>query len=313
MVGRLGRDLTSFYSKPDEDYAYAVVPGRSRRGGRNYPELKSWLVETAEVFRESVLPLFEGGVILTSATLATGSGPRRSFGYVRRRLGLEENGAAGVVEEFAGEEVFDYEKRCLVYVEEEIEAPTLASPDLFATSCARRTEELVAHSRGRALVLLSTNRALSSFRERFRPTYPVRYQGDDSPGRLIRWLKDTEGAILVGTRTFWEGVDVPGQSVSMVVMDRVPFAPPDDPVAAKLREKVGERAFREVFLPKAQVAVRQGAGRLMRRAADRGVVALLDPRVARKGWGKAVLGSLPPARRTSSLAEVARFFAEDPR
>jgi ATP-dependent DNA helicase DinG len=313
MVGRLGRDLTSFYSKPDEDYAYAVVPGRSRRGGRNYPELKSWLVETAEVFRESVLPLFEGGVILTSATLATGSGPRRSFGYVRRRLGLEENGAAGVVEEFAGEEVFDYEERCLVYVEEEIEAPTLASPDLFATSCARRTEELVAHSRGRALVLLSTNRALSSFRERFRPTYPVRYQGDDSPGRLIRWLKDTEGAILVGTRTFWEGVDVPGESVSMVVMDRVPFAPPDDPVAAKLREKVGERAFREVFLPKAQVAVRQGAGRLMRRAADRGVVALLDPRVARKGWGKAVLGSLPPARRTSSLEEVARFFAEDPR
>ena len=313
MVGRLGRDLTSFYSKPDEDYAYAVVPGRGRRGGRNYPELKSWLVETAEVFRESVLPLFEGGVILTSATLATGPGPQRSFGYVRRRLGLEENKAAGVVGEFAGEEVFDYEERCLVYVEGKIGAPTLASPDLFAASCARRTEELVALSRGRALVLLSTNRALSSFRERFRPPFPLRYQGDDSPGRLIRWLKETEGAILVGTRTFWEGVDVPGESVSMVVMDRVPFAPPDDPVAAKLRERVGERAFRDVFLPKAQVAVRQGAGRLMRRPADRGVVALLDPRVARKGWGKAVLGSLPPARRTGSLAEVARFFAEDPR
>src|SRR5215210_4493841 len=317
MVGRLRRDLVSFYSKPDEDYAYAVVPGRSRRGGgRSYPELKSWLVETAEVFRENVLPLFEGGgVVLTSATLATGSGPRRSFGYVRRRLGLHEgvaDGAAGGrVEEFAGEEVFDYENRCLVYVEEEIALPTLGSPDLFARSCARRTEELVGLSGGQALVLLSTKRALAAFRESFRPPYQVRYQGDDSPGRLIRWLKETEGAILVGTRTFWEGVDVPGESVSMVVMDRVPFAPPDDPVAAKLREKAGERAFREVFLPKAQVAVRQGAGRLMRRATDRGVVALLDPRVARKGWGKAVLGSLPPARRTGSLAEVARFFAED--
>src|SRR5918994_1170047 len=99
-------------------------------------------------------------------------------------------------------------------------------------------------------------------------------------------LKETEGAILVGTRTFWEGVDVPGESVSMVVMDRVPFAPPDDPVAARLGEKAGERAFREVFLPKAQVAVRQGAGRLMRRSMDRGVVALLDPRVANKGGGK---------------------------
>jgi len=188
----------------------------------------------------------------------------------------------------------------------------LPSPALlFAASCASRAEELVRLSRGRALVLLSTKRALAAFRESFRPPYPVCYQGDDSPGRLIRWLKETEGAILVGTRTFWEGVDVPGESVSLVVMDRVPFAPPDDPVAAKLREKAGERAFREVFLPKAQVAVRQGAGRLMRRAADIGVVALLDPRVAGKGWGKAVLSSLPPARRTGSLAEVARFFAAD--
>jgi ATP-dependent DNA helicase DinG len=314
MVGRLRRDLVSFYSEPDEDYAYAVVPGRSRRGGgRNYPELKSWLVETAEVFHESVLPLFEdGGVVLTSATLATGSGPQRSFDYVRRRLGLDDSSVADRVDEFGGEEVFDYEERCLVYVEEEMAAPTLGSPDLFARACARRAEELAKLSRGRALVLLSTNRALGTFRERFRPPYPVRYQGDDSPGRLVRWLKETEGAVLVGTRTFWEGVDVPGSSVSLVVMDRVPFAPPDDPVAAKLREKAGERAFREVFLPKAQVAVRQGAGRLMRRSTDRGVVALLDPRVATKGWGKAVLGSLPPAARTGSLAEVARFFAEEP-
>lgn len=207
MVGRLRRDLVSFYSKPDEDYAYAVIPGRTRRvGGRSYPELKSWLVETAEVFRGSVLPLFEGGgVVLTSATLATGSGSERSFGYVRRRLGLDEGGAGGRVEEFAGEEVFDYEGRCLVYVEEEMAAPTLGSPDLFARSCARRAEELAGLSGGRALVLLSTNRALAAFRECFRPPYPVRYQGDDSPGRLIRWLKETEGAILVGTRTFWEG------------------------------------------------------------------------------------------------------------
>lgn len=313
MTGRLKRDLVSFYSEPDEDYAYAVVSGRSRPKGRKvYPELKSWLIETAEVFRENVLPLFEsGGVVLTSATLATGSGPGRSFGYVRRRLGLDETSVSGRVDEYAGEEVFDYENRCLVYVEEEIVAPTLASPDLFARACARRAEELVRLSGGRALVLLSTNRALAAFREAFRPPHPVRYQGDDSPGRLVRWLKDTEGAIVVGTRTFWEGVDVAGDSVSLVVMDRVPFAPPDDPVAARLRERAGERAFREVFLPKAQVAVRQGAGRLMRRATDRGVVALLDPRVASKGWGKAVLKSMPPARRTSSLAEVEKFFSRE--
>lgn len=249
--------------------------------------------------------------MLTSATLATGSGLRRSFGYVRHRLGLDDSSVADRVDEFAGEEVFDYQERCLVYVETEMAAPTLGSPDLFAASCARRTEELVQLSRGRALVLLSTNRALAAFRERFRPPYPVRYQGDDSPGRLVRWLKETEGAVLVGTRTFWEGVDIPGSSVSLVVIDWVPFAPPDDPVAAKLRYKAGERAFREVFLPKAQVAVRPG-DRLMRRATDRSVVALLAPRVASKGWGKAVLGSLPPAVRTGSLAEVACFLSEEP-
>jgi ATP-dependent DNA helicase DinG len=178
-------------------------------------------------------------VVLTSATLANGSGPRRSFGYVRRRLGLDGSSVGDLVDEFGGEEVFEYEGRCLVYVEEEIAAPTLGSPDLFARACVGRAEELVKLSRGRALVLLSTNRVLAAFRERFQPSYPVRYQSDDSPRRLVRWLKETEGAILVGTRTFWEGVDVPGRSVGLVVMDRVPFAPPDDPVAAKLREKVG--------------------------------------------------------------------------
>ena len=91
-------------------------------------------------------------------------------------------------------------------------------------------------------------------------------------------------------------------------MDKAPFAPPDDPVAAKLREKAGDAAFREIFLPKAQVAMRQGAGRLMRRPGDRGVIAVLDPRLSTKGWGKAILSSLPPAPRTSAISAVARFF-----
>ena len=130
MVGRLRKDLESFYSKPDDDYAYAVVAkpaGRSRSSrAKDYPELKSWLVETADAFREGVLPLFEeGGVVLTSATLAStssGTGDRRSFAYARRRLGLEEQIADGeegeetenparAVTEFAGAEVFDYEGR----------------------------------------------------------------------------------------------------------------------------------------------------------------------------------------------------------
>jgi ATP-dependent DNA helicase DinG len=164
-------------------------------------------------------------------------------------------------------------------------------------------------SRGRALVILSTNRAVSIFRETFNTPYPVRYQGDDAPGRLVNWLRETEGGVLVGTASFREGIDVSGDALSLVIMDKAPFAPPDDPVASKLREKAGDGAFREIFLPKAQVAMRQGAGRLMRRPDDRGVIAVLDPRISTKGWGKAVLASLPPAPRTTEIADVARFFA----
>ena len=113
--------------------------------------------------------------------------------------------------------------------------------------------------------------------------------------------------MLVGTRTFWEGTDASG--LDLVVIDRTPFAPPDDPVIKKLVERAGKDWFRRVTLPKAQVAMRQGAGRLMRRSDDRGVIALLDPRISKKGWGKSILSSLPPAPRTSSLDQVGEFFA----
>ncbi len=334
MVGRLRRDLEMFFGNPDDDYAYAVVAGRNRSRSanmKNYPELKSWLVETADVFREEVLPHFEeGGVVLTSATLASSAGKNRSFAYARKRLGLDEvpeiaaeghgNGGDGKeadevsrpVSEFAGAEVFDYGNRVLIYAEDGasggMPAPTFGNADAFTRGCVRRTEELVGLSRGRALIILSTKRAVSAFRETFKSPYPVRYQGDDAPGRLVKWLRETEGGVLVGTASFREGIDVAGEALSLVVMDKAPFAPPDDPVTSKLKEKAGDAAFREIFLPKAQVAMRQGAGRLMRRPEDRGVIAILDPRISSKGWGKTILSSLPPAPRTTEIADVARFF-----
>jgi ATP-dependent DNA helicase DinG len=213
-----------------------------------------------------------------------------------------------------GAEVFDYENRVLIYAEggnSGIPAPTMGNKEAFARACVKRTEELVMLSRGRALVVLSTHRALSNFRENFQVPYPVRFQGDDAPGKLVQWLRETEGGVLIGTASFREGIDVAGDPLSLVVLDKAPFAPPDDPVAAKLREKAGEGAFRQIFLPKAQMAMRQGSGRLMRRPEDRGVIAVLDPRFTTKGWGKSILSSLPPAPRTSELTDVARFFAEE--
>lgn len=274
------------------------------------------------------MPLFEErGIVLTSAMLANGKRANGGspFSYVRNRLGLgggkntefpgrgAKRGSktnAKVVREHVGEDIFDYPGRCLLYLEREIPEPGKGEYERFTEACVRRTEELVDLSGGGALVLLSTNRALRAFKEKLDVPYPVKFQGDDSPGRLVSWLKESDSGVLVGTRTFWEGIDVPGEAVSCVVIDRVPFPPPDDPVIEKLCEKAGKGWFYEVSLPKAQIAIRQGAGRLMRRSDDRGVIALLDPRMSKKGWGKVVIRSLPEAPVTGSLEDVGEFFGE---
>jgi len=300
MVARLLGDLCHFYGELDKGrYAYAVVAGkRTRRDDplrQPYPELRSWLLATGESFREEVLPLFEGGgVVLSSATLATGSGGSRSFAHARRRLGLEPDEVGGRrVREFAGEEIFDYANRALLYLPEDLPEP---GSEGFPAASAKRAEELVGLSRGRALILLSTGRAVSEYRRLFGPEgYPVRFQGDDSPRRLVGWLRETEGAVLVGTRGLWEGTDVPGSAVSLVVIDKCPFPPPDDPVVEALCEQAGRGWFRAVSLPKAQTAVRQGAGRLMRRADDRGGDSAPGPEGAQEGVG--VHGRGQPAAR----------------
>jgi ATP-dependent DNA helicase DinG len=334
-VGKLSSELASFYAAPRPTHAYAVVPGGfggaagkgfvDKAGRRSaYPELKSWLVDTDEAFAGDLVPMFAGGgVSLCSATLAEGEGGGRgrSFSYVRRRLGLleGESPAGRRVREHSGSEIFDYENRALVYVAEDLPDPAGRAgagngagngPADHAAACVRRAEELVALSGGRALILLSTNRAVSEFRRAFRPSYPVRFQGDDSTGRLVRWLRDSEdGGVLVGTRGMWQGLSVPGDAVGLVVLDKVPFVPPGDPVFEALKSRAGDAWFREVALPKARVAVRQGSGRLMRSDTDRGVIALLDPRIGTRGWGKAILRSLPPAPVTSSIEDVKAFFA----
>jgi len=125
-----------------------------------------------------------------------------------------------------------------------------------------RAAELVAASGGRALVLLATHKALKSYRQTFAALaapYPVRFQGDDTPAKLIQWLKTTPGAVLVGTKTFWQGVNVPGEALSLIVVDKVPFPNPKDPVIAKLSAKMESESFNRVSLPRAGRDVAQGA------------------------------------------------------
>ena len=306
MVSKLRRDLKGFYEPQEDSHAYAVIPPRKNKGGGMlaFPELKSWLVETGPVFAGAVLGREEGArTVLTSATLAAGG----SFAYARGRLGVGLLPEGSRVEEIVASETFDHRRNSLLYLERGLSSADGAEE--VAKGVIRRTEELVDLSAGRALVLCSTSRAVERFRRSFKSPYPARFQGDASPSRLVRWLKETEGGVLIGTKTFFEGVDVAGPALSLVVVDRVPFAPPDDPVVAKLCEKAGKAWFTQVSLPRAQVTLRQGAGRLLRTVEDRGVVAILDPRIGEKGWGRSVLKALPPSPTTGSLEDVGRFFS----
>lgn len=260
-------------------------------------------------------------VICTSATLATvepnpahteKKGP--SFAYYRRRIGLADR--PEVLESILPL-TFDYEDHALLYLPRDLPAPTFGpGADDYMKSIAREMFRLVKFSRGRAFLLFSSKRMLDRAYELMSPhlSYPLLKQGDMTRMELTRRFREEEGAILFGLKSFWEGVDIAGEALSLVVIDKLPFDPPDDPVhearVAQMKA-AGENWFGTYVLPQAVLRLKQGLGRLLRTREDRGVMAILDTRLHTKGYGKLVLDALPPARRTSNIREVERFFAEE--
>ena len=241
--------------------------------------------------------------LLTSATLALGG----DFSYVRARLGIDS------AEELVAASPFDYGEQARLFV-----APPDLEPDApdFLVRAYALLEEALAYSRGRAFVLCTSFRRANEFGERLRASglHPVEVQrprgGLDRDG-LLRWFAETPGAVLVGTRTFWEGIDMPGERLSCVVIDRIPFAQPDHPVlearVQALRER-GEDAFARLQVPAATMLLKQGFGRLIRSRSDRGAVLVLDGRLQGKRYGKRMIAALPPATRISHLDELQEFF-----
>jgi ATP-dependent DNA helicase DinG len=143
-------------------------------------------------------------------------------------------------------------------------------------------------------------------------TYPLLIQGDATRSELLERFRQLGNAVLVGSQSFWEGVDVKGEALSVVIIDKLPFAPPDDPVLAARIDKLnaeGKNAFMEYQLPYATILLKQGAGRLIRDESDRGVLMICDPRMLTKSYGKRIWQSLPPFRRTKALEDVEAFFA----
>ena len=275
-------------------------------------------VRWAEVFNQSVqlrlTPLSSGELfrrqmedhprawIFTSATLAVGE----EFGHFTRELGLE-----GAVTR-RWQSPFRFPEQALLYLPKRL--PPDPNDAAFTQAVIEAALPVLRASGGRAFLLFTTLRALRRAHEllRGRLAYPLLVQGTGSRSELLGRFRSLGNAVLLGAASFWEGVDVRGEALSLVVIDKLPFAPPDDPVLAARIDAVrarGGNPFNELQLPQAVLQLKQGAGRLIRDENDRGVLMLCDPRLVSKPYGRRILAALPPMKPTRELAEVQAFFS----
>jgi ATP-dependent DNA helicase DinG len=300
-------------------------------------------VDVGPILRER---LFHGGkaVILTSATLATPEAPllpleqssiehdtmsapydavlskavTSRFGYARARLGATS--LQQPVEELVLDSPFDFKRNALLYIAKELPEPNERE---FAAQALTEIQELIVAAGGSCFLLTTSFRVLELLSERLKGSWPqlpftgvrprLLVQGEAPKSQLLDTFRLERNAVLVATMGFWEGVDVPGDALRLVIIDKIPFSVPTDPlVQARVQhlEEQHRNAFNELFIPTAQMALKQGFGRLIRSETDRGVVAVLDSRLHRKGYGQRILSALPNARRTTRLSDAVAFLKQ---
>jgi ATP-dependent DNA helicase DinG len=239
-------------------------------------------------------------VILTSATLAVAGG----FEYTQTRLGLPNARTQCI------ESQYDYANQVVLYVPRHLPDPR--QPD-FARLAGEVVEQVIEASRGRAFVLFTSYQQMRQVHElvKNRLDYPLLLQGDAPRTALLEAFRATPGAVLFGTSSFWQGIDVQGEQLSCVIIDRLPFAVPSDPVTAARVEAIrqaGGNAFYDYQVPQAALALKQGFGRLIRGTSDRGALVLLDNRIIKLPYGRIFFDSLPPYKLTSKLEDIQKFF-----
>ena len=250
-------------------------------------------------------------VVCTSATLSTAG----SFAHMRARCGIH-----GPAVERILPPVFDYPTQAVLY-QPALPAYQYGNANAFYAAAAQEVERLLEVSRGRSLCLFTNWSGLQQVAQRLRGEeglapiiWPVRAQGDAPRDALLAWFRETPHSVLLATRSFWEGVDIPGDDLSLVVLDKMPFPTPGDPLhAARMRalDSVREGAsFGQYMLPLMTLSLKQGFGRLVRRSSDRGVVAILDERLSSKQYGRQARNDLPPARFSRDFKDVHHFFQQ---
>jgi ATP-dependent DNA helicase DinG len=294
-------ELQALFDALDTSSGAGVVRWYERRG-RGFG-LHITPLDVSDIFRRYREEL-DAAWVFTSATLSVAG----DFGHFTRALGLEE------ARTLALDSPFDYERNAVLWLPSlEVEPRDPA----YIETLTRQLVPVLEASRGRAFLLFTSHRALKAAAERLAGAvdFPLFVQGQGPRSALLDAFRRSGNGVLLGTSSFWEGVDVIGDALSLVVIDKLPFAAPDDPVLEahgdRLRSE-GGNPFMELSLPQAVIALKQGAGRLIRDVQDRGVLAICDPRLHSRGYGSIFLDSLPPMRRTRDVDEVIAFFEASP-
>jgi ATP-dependent DNA helicase DinG len=301
MLARRGDRLRDAVGALDDLGSGARVGWSSREGAS--VTLGATPVDVSSILK-SELFLAKKTVVLTSATLTT----QQSFAFVRARLGIDFE-----VDEAMVPSPFDWASQALLHVPP---LPDRRGPE-FLRAAQDEILALVRASGGGALVLCTSRQVMNDLSRALagpiaRLGLPTRVQGQAPKSALLAWLRAAEHGVLFATQSFWEGVDVPGHALRLVIIDRLPFDPPSDPlVEARTRRLAseGREPFMEYLVPSAALALKQGFGRLVRSREDRGVVSILDTRIVEKGYGQRFLASLPPVPLTRERADVEAFFA----